>query len=341
MQCLRIHEWAGELEQAEVNRPTAGTNDVVVDIAATGVGRTVVNVINGEINDDPAALPRIPGHELVGTVVECGDGVTNLEEGDYVTAYMYLSCGYCQYCRSGQDSLCDNFGGIVGAHTDGGYAEYARLPAKSAISIPEEIDPVDATTIADAVGTPYHIASERANISPGESVMVLGAGGGVGIHLVQVAQHFGGSVTAVDIDDNKLDVCADLDANRTVNVDAKSLTEAIGSVEYDIVVDFTGVMSYLEEAVDMLAPRGRLVNLTTFSDRSFDVSPRVQVFNELEVVGSRYCSKAELVESASLVADGVVTPVVSETVSLSEVPALHDRIVNNEVVGRGAVVPSQ
>lgn len=341
MRCLRLHDWGGELQLDEVSVPAVGATDVLVSIEATSVGLTVANAINGDLGDDPADLPRIPAHEIVGRVVETGPGVDHLHGGDLVAAYFYLSCDHCANCRRGRESLCENFEGFVGVDIDGGYAEYVRLPATNAIELPDDIDPVDATVVPDAVGTPYHVATERANVDPGDSVLVLGAGGGVGIHMVQMAQYFGGSVTAVDLVDEKLARCASLGAEHTVNTSEESVTayaEAEG-LRYDAIIDFTGAMDLLESVVPLLETRGRLVNLTTFPGDRLPIAPRAQVFGETEIVGSRYCWKHEFLRSAELVADGVIEPVISETVDLESVPRLLERIRAGELVGRGAMVP--
>ena len=338
MRCLQVEEWGGELVETERDVPEPGENEVLVEVEATSVGRSVANVIAGNMNDDPAHLPRIPGHELVGTVAEAGPGVTHLETGDRVTAFFHIACGYCRYCQEGFDPLCENHAGWISAHTDGGYAEYATLPAGNAIGLPDGLDPVEATVVPDAVATPYPVANYSGEVEPGDDVMVIGAGGGVGIHMVQVAQYFGGDVTAVDIDDEKLEECARLGAEHVVNTAEESLA-ASGPDEFDVVVDFVGETALLEEAVGLLGPHGRLVNLTTFPGRSIELAPRTTVINEIEVVGSRYCSKYELREAAELVADGEVEPVISEVVGFDGVADLLDRIVDDEVLGRGAMRP--
>ena len=202
MRCLQIEEWDGDLETAEAPVPGPSAGEVLIDVEATGVGRTVANVIAGNMNDDPNALPRIPGHEVVGRVAETGPGVEHLPEGEFVTVYFHLTCGHCRLCREGIGSLCENHGGWVSAHTDGGFAEYACLPAENVLPIPAGIDPVDATTVPDAVATPVHVAEQRAQIEPGDDVLVLGAGGGVGVHMLQVARYYGADVTAVDVVDD-------------------------------------------------------------------------------------------------------------------------------------------
>ncbi|WP_255152300.1 alcohol dehydrogenase catalytic domain-containing protein [Halorarius halobius] len=341
MQSLQLDEWGGGLTARDVPVPEPTPGEVLIEVEATSVGLTVRNAINGDLGDDPAALPRIPGHEIVGRVTELGSEALPFDAGDRVAAYFYLVCGRCDACLSGHESLCANFEGFVGVATDGGYAEYVSLPAESVVRLPDDIDPVAATAVPDAIATPYHIVSERAGIDPGDDVLVLGAGGGVGIHLVQLADHFGGEVTAVDRVDAKLDRCRELGAAHTLNTDEQSLAAFADSegIEYDVAVDFTGSMDLLEESVSALATRGRLVNLTGFPGRSFDVSPRELVMDELEVVGSRYCSRYELARSAELVAEGVVEPVVSEVVELDGVEEMLATIAAGELVGRGATTP--
>ena len=338
MRCLQVDEWGGEVHQAETAVPEPGPNDVLVEVEATGVGRTVANVVAGNMNDDPDHLPRIPGHELVGRVLEAGEGVEHLDAGDRVTAYFHLVCGHCQHCQAGHDPLCENHAGWVSAHVDGGFAEYARLPAGNAISIPEGLDAVEATAIPDAIATPYPVANAAAEIEPGEAVAVLGAGGGVGIHMVQMARYFGAEVTAVDVVPEKLEACERYGATHVVNAAAESLGAA-GPDEFDVVVDFVGDTDLLEAAVDLLGPHGRLVNLTTFPGRTMALSPRTTVISELSVVGSKYCSKHELRRAGALVAQGDIEPVVSEVVGFEGVPDLLERIVDNEVLGRGAMRP--
>ena len=336
MECLRIESWGGDLERTTAPVPQAGPGEVLVEVEATSVGLTVRNSINGDLGDDPANLPRIPGHEVVGRVAEAGPGVEGLQPGDLVGAYFYLSCGRCRACRSGHESLCANLGGFVGIDVDGGFAEYAVLPAENALELPDDLDPVDATVVPDALATPYHVANQRAQVEPDDDVLVLGAGGGVGIHLVQMVQHFGGRAHAVDQVPEKLSQCRELGAASTIDTSQQSLADV--ETRFDAVVDFTGSTALLAEAVGLLAPGGRLVNLTTFPGRTFELSPREQVLGELVVVGSRYCAKHEYLRCGELVADGEIEPVVTEVVDLDGVPDLLARIAAGEVTGRGAVV---
>lgn len=341
MDCLQIAAWGGDLERTVTPAPEPGTTDVLVEVEATGVGRTVYNVIAGNLGDAPGDLPRIPGHEVVGRVVEAGAGVDHVGPGDRIAAYFHLVCGYCEPCRAGSDSLCTNHAGWVSVDIDGGYAEYVRLPAGNAIPIPDGIDAVEATAIPDAIATPYHVANTTGGVRPGDEVAVLGAGGGVGIHMVQMARYFGARVTAVDIVDAKLDRCLEYGAEAAVNSADRSIADVAAERHggFDLIVDFTGETALLEAAVDALGRQGRLVNLTTFGN-TMAVSPRAQVSAERQVVGSRYCAKHELYRAGQLVGAGHIEPVVSEVVGFDGVADLLESIADNEVFGRGAMTPA-
>ena len=341
MRAVELAAWGGELSVVDDRPvPPVGPAEVRIEVEAASVGLSVYNAIQGFIGDRPDTLPVVPGHEIVGTVAECGPGVTNVEPGDRVGTYFYLSCGHCPPCQSGAQNRCANHGGYIGVDVDGGYAETVVLPAGNAIPLPAGLDPVDATVVPDAVGTPYHIASERARIERGDEVLVLGAGGGVGIHMLQVARSFGARVTAVDRTAPKLEACRSVGAAATVDTDETSLEDGLDPrASFDAVIDFTGAMPLVEAAAARLAPRGRLVHLTAFPDNHQSVNPQALVSGERAVLGSRYCTKAEFREAAALVAEGHVEPVITEVVDLDGVEDLLAAIRDGEVVGRGAVVP--
>lgn len=337
MQCVRIAE-PGMVEIDEAPIPEIDPGEVLVEIEATGVGQAVVNYVDATVGAAEQTRGRIPANEAVGRVVDVGGGVTHVEAGDRVGAYFVLTCDFCEECLSGHQSVCPNQRGRVAVEIDGGLAEYIRLPAGNALPIPESIDPVN-TTVVDVVAICYHVADQRMEIDPGDKVMVLGAGR-VGLHQVQMAQFFGASVTAVDINEEALRKCDGFGAAHTIDTNRQSLTEAVDEIglTYDSIVDYTGVTDLIEEAAAFLGPRGRLVNMTAFLDRAVSVSPRDQVYGEKEMVGSRSCSKDEFLRGGKLVADEVIAPVVTDVVDFDGVPDLLDGIRDGDVIG-GAFVP--
>jgi propanol-preferring alcohol dehydrogenase len=332
-----LHEWGDRLVYEQVPVPVAGPGEAVVRVEACGVGLTVLNYMNGNQGRRPELLPRIPGHELVGTVVATGADVTTLRVGERVMAYFYLACGGCDYCRLAHEPLCRHLRGNVGVAANGGYAEFCALPAFNLLPVPKGIPPVEATAIPDAIATPLHV-SRRAGIGPGDTVMVMGAGGGVGVHMTQMARLFGARVVGVDVGDIKLAAAREAGAAEVLDFtagDPRTALAALGPIT--VVVDLVGVPETLVFGLDALDRRGRLVVLTTFPGVSAALAPRRLVHDEITVLGSRYASRWEVSRAAELVAERRIRPVVSEVTGLDGVGELHTRLRARTLVGRGAV----
>ena len=335
----RIHQWGGPLRWEGFDVPDPQAGEVLVRVEACGIGLTVLNCIRGDLANDAARLPRVPGHEIVGRVEAAGAGVTSPSVGQRVMAYFYLVCGACEACRAGDDSLCRNLAGWVGVHRDGGYAPYTVLPARNLVPLPDDIPAAQATAIPDAIATPLHVCTTRARIQPGDRVVVIGAGGGVGIHMVEMAALFGGRVAGLEASESKFDAIRRMGGTPVLSrsFDAIDLTPALGDDTATVVIDLLGTRASLAWGVKVLALGGRLVVLTTFRDVEVAMSPRDLVLRELTVLGSRYASKAELAESAALVAAGKIHPVVSQVVPPQEIEQVHRALQNGSLIGRGAV----
>lgn len=337
-QGYRIHAWGGPMrwETWEVTPP--GSGEALIQVEACGIGLTVLNCIRGDLSSD-APLPRVPGHEFVGRVQAVGAGVSPHLVGKRVLGYFYLTCGECEACRSGRDSQCANLAGWLGVHRDGGYGSYTTIPAANALPIPETIDPALATAIPDAIATPLHVCKTRLGLTPLDRVVVIGAGGGVGIHMVQMARLFGAAVCGLDINEDKFPAIRDAGGEPALSRDwdAVRLPEAWQGQPATAVINLIGTPDSLNWSISALGMGGSLAVLTTFRDRSFPLSPREMVFRELKIVGSRYASKAEVLEAARLVAEHRITPVISQIVEPDSIEQVHEALRNNTLLGRGAV----
>lgn len=334
----RLHRWGTAPTWEDVPVATPGDGQVRVAVEACGVGLTVLNCINGDLADDADLLPRVPGHELVGRVDDVGPGVDRALLGRRVVAYFYLSCFTCAECVAGRESRCVRLAGWVGVHTDGGYAPYAVIPAGNAIAIPESLDPVSATVIPDALATPVHVCLDRARLLPGDRVAIVGAGGGVGAHLVQMARLCGARVAGLEVGDAKLALVEELGAtavrsDRFAALDADLWPEGPPTV----IVDLVGSEDSLAWSTAALATGGRLVLLTTFRDQQVRVDPRALVFGEATIVASRYAGRADVARAARLLAAGQIRPIVGAVVEPPDVPALHDDLRAGSLLGRGAL----
>ena len=341
MRAQVLHEWGGEVSYETVPVPEVAPGEALIQVEACSVGLTVLNYMSGNHSRRPEDLPRIPGHEVVGRVVAVGPGVATPRVGDRVLTHFYLFCGACDLCNLGHEPLCRNLKGQVGVARDGGYAEFVALPAQNFIPVPSNVSAIDATAIPDAIATPVHVC-RRAGVVPSVTVVVIGAAGGVGIHMVQMARVFGGSVIGIDKGEDKLKVVREMGAVAALDATAPDVARALRGVAprgVTVAIDLVGNPTTLRLCLDALAPRGRLVVLTTFPGLATEVAPRELVARELAILGSRYASRWELGEAARLVSAGRIKPVVSEVVSLPKVTSLHATLRAGRLIGRGAVTP--
>lgn len=328
-------------EMMEVPDPVAGPGEAVARVLACGSGLTIQHIKAGRIK---AGFPRIIGHEITGEIVEIGAGVRGLAAGDAVTAYYYLNCGHCRWCLAMLEPLCENSGGNVGRHCDGGYAQYIKLPAHIFIRLPAGLDyrarPAEIGVITDALATPYKVLG-RARVTAGETVAVFGAGGGVGIHQVMLAKWAKARVIAIDIARAKLDACLKAGADAVIDASACDPAEALRDLTrgrgVDVAIDYVSSTATLEAGVKALGRRGRLVTLGG-AGKAFQVSALDILLGEQDVLGSRYVTRAEILETLDIVARGEVWPLVSDVRPLAQAEALHERLERGDITGRAALL---
>jgi propanol-preferring alcohol dehydrogenase len=342
-----LRELGGPLRLEEVAVPKVGPGDALVRVRATGAGLTVVIMTaNPGI---VTSYPRIPGHEVAGEVVEVGARVDNVKKGDRVACHFYLTCKACQFCRSGRETLCRNFGGYLGMAADGGYAEYMAAPALNLCRIPEGVSDLEAAIATDAIATPFHACKEEAKIGPGDQVLIVGAGGGVGIHAVQMARLCGGWVLGADLTDDKLEMIRSAGADEIIDARGEELSRQVlaktAGRGVDAAVDLVATAGTLEACIRSLAPGGRLVILgnrpqAVFgADPTFRVDPGLMLRKMLEIHGSRYVSLAELMQSLELLRQKKIRAMVTRTFPLEEAEAAHQLLRENKIAGRAALLP--
>jgi propanol-preferring alcohol dehydrogenase len=327
-------------ELTEVPDPVADPGEAVARVFACGSGLTIQHVKAGRV---PAKFPRIIGHEITGEIVAVGAGVGGLAVGDGVTAYFYLNCGHCRWCLAKLEPLCENLAGNVGKECDGGYAEYIKLPAHVFIKLPDGLDykahPAEIGVVTDALATPYKVLG-RARVRAGETVAVFGAGGGLGIHQVMMAKWARARVIAVDVAAEKFDACRKAGADEVVDASRSDVVEALLDLTrgagVDVAIDYVSTTATLEAGAQSLGRHGRLVTLGG-AGQPFRVSSLDLLYREQDVLGSRYVTRLEILETLDLVARREVWPIVTDVRPLEQAEALHARVERGEVIGRAAL----
>ena len=261
-----------------------------------------------------------------------------------VTAYFYLTCGHCKWCKLNRETLCINFNGYIGRQINGGYAEYISLPAKNFIPIPLSIDyketPIETGIICDAIATPLKVI-KKARIEINDKVGVIGAGGGLGIHMLRMLKLYNIDTIAIETKQIKEKSCRDSGASEFINPNSNSKTEVIENFTkdngLDVVIDFVSSKTSLELGADLLGNGGRLVTLGG-SGEFFNVDSGNMLLKEIELIGSRYCSKQEVIDSLDLVSRNLISPLVTEKVKPNQANDLHDRIEKGDVIGRAGII---
>jgi len=325
----------------DVPDPIPQNGEAVAKVLACGSGLTIQHVKAGRTKVN---FPIIIGHEITAEIIELRGDCGELKIGMPVTAYFYLTCGHCKWCKINRETLCDNFKGYIGRQINGGYAEYISLPAKNFIPIPLSINykenPIETGIISDAIATPLKVI-KKARIGITDKVGVIGAGGGLGIHMLRMLNLYNVKTIAIETKQIKEKSCRDSGASEFINPNSNSKKEVIedftNNCGLDVVIDFVSSKSSLETGTELLGRGGRLITLGG-SGEFFNIDSGNMLLKEIEVIGSRYCSKQEVIDSLNLVSRGLITPLVTEKVSPYQANDLHERIEKGNVIGRAGII---
>ena len=325
----------------DVPDPIPQNGEAVAKVLACGSGLTIQHVKAGRTKVN---FPIIIGHEITAEIIELRGDCGELKVGMPVTAYFYLTCGHCKWCKINRETLCDNFKGYIGRQINGGYAEYISLPAKNFIPIPLSIkykeNPIETGIISDAIATPLKVI-KKARIGITDKVGVIGAGGGLGIHMLRMLNLYNVKTIAIETKQIKEKSCRDSGASEFINPNSNSKKEVIedftNNSGLDVVIDFVSSKSSLETGTELLGRGGRLITLGG-SGEFFNIDSGNMLLKEIEVIGSRYCSKQEVIDSLNLVSNGLITPLVTEKVSPYQANDLHERIEKGNVIGRAGII---
>mgnify|MGYP003324242629 FL=1 len=325
----------------DVPDPIPQNGEAVAKVLACGSGLTIQHVKAGRTKVN---FPIIIGHEITAEIIELRGDCGELKVGMPVTAYFYLTCGHCKWCKINRETLCDNFKGYIGRQINGGYAEYISLPAKNFIPIPLSINykenPIETGIISDAIATPLKVI-KKARIGITDKVGVIGAGGGLGIHMLRMLNLYNVKTIAIETKQIKEKSCRDSGASEFINPNSNSKKEVIedftNNSGLDVVIDFVSSKSSLETGTELLGSGGRLLTLGG-SGEFFNIDSGNMLLKEIEIIGSRYCSKQEVIDSLNLVSRGLITPLVTEKVSPYQANDLHERIEKGNVIGRAGII---
>ncbi|MFQ5866221.1 MAG: zinc-binding dehydrogenase, partial [bacterium] len=320
MNAVLIHEHGGtdKLCYEKYAVPKITGHEVLVEVKAVGLNHLDLWVRQGlpGINIE---MPHILGSDVAGIVAEVGDLVKNVKEGDHVLLAPAWGCGTCQLCLAGDDNYCRDYK-VLGENAPGAYAEYVKVPAENAFPIPNGLSFDEAAAIPLVFLTAWHMLVDQAKVQPGEDVLILAAGSGVGSAAIQIARLFGARVIATASTKTKLQKAKALGADDTINYEEQDFSKEVKRLTnkkgVEIVVEHVGKSTW-EKSIKSLTKGGRLVTCgaTTGYDPITDL--RYVFFKELKIFGN-FMGRKEGLKHALKFFPEKLKPVVDTTFPLKE-----------------------
>ncbi len=327
----------------EVAPPALRRNDVRIQVEACGVCFHDIVTRNGTLKRG-IAMPLIPGHEVAGIVESVGPGVRNFWPGDRVaTVQRRHICGHCRYCRNDQETSCPEREFLGDAGLNGGYAELVCVEEDNVAAVPQGVPLEQAAILACTVGTELNAIRDVANVRAGERVLVNGAGGGLGIHGVQVAHMTGAEVVAVTGSAKKVAMIRDVGADHVVLSPhgqdfSGAVRDVLGGEGVDVAIDNVGSDTF-HSMRRSLARRGRWVFIGQLSGEFVKLNPAQIFLHGLSILSAQSTNHRQLLDCLDLVRRGLVRPMVSLEMPLEEAAEAHRLVESGGPVGRIVLKP--
>lgn len=350
MKAARITGPNEPIQVNEVPLPKPSANQVLVKVKSAGVCHSDLHLWEGgydmgdgvfmKVTDRGVKYPVTPGHEIVGTISEMGQGVTGYSVGDEVLVYPWIGCGQCPACKDENENLCDTPRSL-GVFQDGGYAESVLVPHYKYLVKTNGVNSDAATSLACSALTAY-TAVKKANANHPEYLMIIGAGG-LGLMGVQIAKAITKSkILCVDLDDKKLETAKDLGADFVLNSKSPDIQQQITSIcnnkGADSVIDFVNAPPTAKLAFSVLRKRGNLVLVGLFGG-SIELQLVTVPLKSIIIQGAYTGNYKDMVELVNLARQGVINPIISKHYALSDSHAALEDLKERRILGRSVINP--
>ncbi len=305
-----------EVTLQDAAKPTTEYGDTLVRVSHSGICGTDLSIYKGGI---PVQYPRIMGHEMVGEIVETGDGEI-YSKGTRIIADPVYYCGRCYQCRAGQQQLCAN-GGLIGRDRNGGFAEYLAIPPVNVFPLPDEVSNDEAPLI-QVLTTCLH-AHRLTQIFPGDAVVVLGLGVTGQLHI-QLAKARGAyPIIGITRSPWKRELAETLGADITMAPDENTknrVNDATDGVGADLVIESAGAVPAFAQAIDLVRSGGRVMPFGTYTAKEGELPFYDLYFKEIEIINARAAKGQDFPTCIDLVKRGVIklAPLITHNLSLGD-----------------------
>ncbi|NWF64824.1 MAG: zinc-binding dehydrogenase [Chloroflexi bacterium] len=337
MKAILLHTHGGTdvLKYADFPTPQPKAGEVLIRLKAAALNRVDVFVRIGWQGLN-LKYPHILGADGAGEVAELGEGVKEFHVGDRIVINANLGCGECEYCQRGQDNLCKQWH-LLGETTRGTYCEYICLPARQLKKIPAGFDFHEAAASSLVYLTAWHSMVTRGEVKAGETVAIVGAGGGVNSASIQIGKYLGAKIIVIGSNAQKLDQAKAIGADVLIDRSKESdWSKAVFTATYkrgaDVVVDNVGTTFPL--SLRALRKGGRLLTVGNSGAPKFEIDNRFIFAKHLSILGSTMGTRADFETVMGLVFAGKLKAVLDKTFALQDAAAAHERLWRNENFGK-------
>ncbi len=337
---LVAHGAPGTFELRDVPDPHPGPGEVVVQVQSCGLNHLDLWLEEAGL-PIPVKLPRTPGGEIAGKIVEIGAGAPSWQIGDPVAIQSNLFCGECEFCQRGEDSMCLR-GEILGVQRDGGFAEKVLVPARSLVRSPEGVDFDTSAALTLAGSTAMHMLTNRTQVKPGDWVLAIGGASGVGSAAIQIAKQLGARVISTGSTEAKRALAHNLGAEFVIDsndakwpAEIRKITDKHG---VDLVVEHVGG-EVLGKCFDCLARGGTIVTCGATAGRDVPMNLWPFFVKQHRLIGSYGRNRADLVTTLEWAAAGKLKPVIDSIFPLDQTAAAFARLRSRNFLGKVLVEP--
>ncbi len=340
MKAVRFHEFGGPevLKYEDVADPVLRKDQVLVRVRACALNHLDLFLRAGLPG---TKLPHINGSDVAGDVVEVGEYIADIKPGQRVLLVPMVFCNHCQWCTSAQQNFCPQFT-VLGRSVDGGNCELIAVPRVNVLPIPDSMSYGEAASVPLVFLTAWHMLVGRAQLKVGQTVLVLGAGSGVGSAAIQIAKLFNCTVITTAGDERKLEKARELGADHTIDHYKQKISEEVkritGKQGVDVVVEHVGKATW-EESTRSLRPGGTIVTCGATTGPDVGINMNVLFGKQLSYLGSFMGNMADFNEVMKHVFSGKLKPVVDRTFPLSEAAAAHEYMEKSEMFGKIVLAP--
>jgi len=336
MKAVRFHEHGdlNVLKYEDAPDPGIQANEVLVKVRACALNHLDLWLRMG-VRAYQLPMPHIVGSDIAGEVAAVGSLVTHVKPGERVLLCPGISCGQCEECFQGLDSACRSYT-LFGVMVHGGYAEFVNSPALNVIPIPGDLTFDEAAAVPLVFLTAWHMLFTRAGLKPGEEVLVIGAGSGVGSAALQIAKLAGARVIATAGTDAKLDKARALGADELINHAQQSIADEVrrltGKRGVDVIVEHVGAAVW-NACFESLATYGRLVTCGVTTGGEVKLNVQALFGRQRAIYGSFMGGKAELLAALRLIAQRKLRAVVDSAFTLREAAAAQQKMESRDFFG--------